>query len=518
MTSQPLDVAVIGTGFSGLGMAIQLRKKGFQRVRVFEKAADVGGTWRDNTYPGCGCDVKSALYSYSFEPYARWSNVYAKQGEILDYIRHCADKYQVRPWMAFNSPVRAAQWDDVRGLWTLTVGDGEQQHQVEARAVVAAPGPFAEPKVAAIPGRDRFQGAQLHTGRWDPSVSLKGQRVGLIGTGATAVQVGPAIVDQVAALAVFQRTANWIMPRPDRAITPREKTVYTAAPLAMLAPRLGQYWFNELTAPFLILADDRFKQYPERIARSYLAKKVADPELRRRLTPNFKFGCKRVLVSSDWYKMMQRDHVTLYDHHADNQGIAEINETGVRLNDGTQVDLDVLIFATGYEVRSTGAPFPVIGRQGQSLGERWKDGAEAYQGMTTHGFPNFFTLVGPFTGPGHTSVIAYAEKQIDYVCQALQLMQSQQLKSVEVKAEVEAAFVRQMDERSGYTVWKSGCDSWYLSPNGRNNTLYPGFNFEYRLRVARFNPAQYHLTTATGTERAARLSDHLRTAAYAITA
>ncbi|MDZ4298060.1 MAG: NAD(P)/FAD-dependent oxidoreductase [Moraxellaceae bacterium] len=510
MNQQVLEVAVIGSGFSGLGMGIQLKKQGIKNFKIFEKANDVGGTWRDNTYPGCGCDVKSALYSYSFEPYAKWSHIYAKQGEIHQYIRHCAEKYGMYEHLVFNSAVTAAQFDQDTGLWTLQIADGRE---VQAHNVVAAPGPFAEPNTAAIEGRDQFKGISIHSARWDHSVDLTGKRVGLIGTGATAVQIGPAIADKVSHLTVFQRTANWIMPRPDRAISDREKSVYSRVPAAMLAPRLGQYWFNELTAPFLILRYDAFKAQPEKIARSYLRKKVKDDALRARLTPNFKFGCKRVLVSSDWFPTMQRDDVTLAD-----QGIKRITETGIETNDGVHHELDVIIYATGYTVRSTGAPFDITGINGQKLAEKWKDGAEAFNGLSTTGFPNMYVLVGPFTGPGHTSVIAYAEKQIDYVCQGILLRQQNKLKYIEVKPEAEARFVDMMDKRSEHTVWKSGCDSWYLSPNGRNNTLYPGFNFEYRIRVARFNPANFKLVAANGKTQKATLGDHLKTLKMALTA
>lgn len=509
MNTTILEVAIVGTGFSGLGMGIQLKQRGIDNFRIFEKASDVGGTWRDNTYPGCGCDVKSALYSYSFEPNPNWSNVYAKQGEIHDYIRHCAHKYGMYPHIEFNSAVTAADFNEATGLWTLTIADGRQ---VQAHNVVAAPGPFAEPSVADLPGRNDFTGISLHTGRWDASVDLTGKRVGLIGTGATAVQVGPAIVDQVAHLTVFQRTANWIMPRPDRAISAQEQARYARHPLTQRATRLGQYWFNELTAPFLILRYDAFKSQPEKIARGYLARKVKDPELRRRLTPNFKFGCKRVLVSSDWYPMMQRANVTLAD-----QGIDRITATGILTRDGQHHELDVIIYATGYNVRHTGAPFDITGRQGLKLAEKWRDGAEAFNGLTTGGFPNLYVLVGPFTGPGHTSVIAYAEKQIDYVCQAIRLRRDAGLRYLEVQPSAEARFVRLMDRLSEHTVWKSGCASWYLSPNGRNNTLYPGFNFEYRLRVSRLNPTDFRLVGADGAERRPQLREHLQTWRQALT-
>jgi len=503
-----LEVAIVGAGVSGLGMGIQLLKAGEKNFRIFDKGHDVGGTWRDNTYPGCGCDVKSSLYSYSFEPWAEWSNSYAKQGEIYKYLRHCATKYGVYPHIQFKTGINAANYDEQTGVWTLTTDQGEH---IRAKNVVTAVGPFSAPKVAAFEGADQFKGKTVHTAAWDHSVDLQGKRVGLIGTGATAVQVGPAIADQVKNLTVFQRTANWIMPRPDRTIEEAEKAVNRKAPLNMKLNRLGVYWFNELTAPFLILKYDFFKAQPQKMASSYLARKVKDPVLRKKLTPTFKFGCKRVLVSSDWYPTMQKEHV-----HLETNGIDRITPKGIRTSDGTEHELDVIIYATGYEVRHTGAPIEAKGVGGASLNEKWKEGSEAYQGIATAGFPNMYFLVGPFTGPGHTSVIAYAEAQIGYVIQAIKLRNQRKLKAISVKPEVENRFVGNMDGRSEHTVWKSGCASWYLSPNGRNNTLYPGLNAEYRMRLARFNPSNYVLVSSSGKTVKPKLRDHVSTGLMAL--
>ncbi|MDP2227542.1 MAG: NAD(P)/FAD-dependent oxidoreductase, partial [Moraxellaceae bacterium] len=295
--TEVLDVAIVGSGFSGLGMGIRLKKSGMTNFRIFEKAGDVGGTWRDNTYPGCGCDVKSALYSYSFEPWPEWSNAYATQPEIHRYIRHCTEKYGMYPHIRFNAGVCGARYDSATGEWELDIEGGEK---VRARNVVAAPGPFAAPADPQIPGTDSFKGIRIHTAKWDHSIDLSGKRVGMIGTGATAVQVGPAVAPIVSHLTVFQRTPNWIMPRLDRDISEREKAFNRKNPAGMFAARMGNYWLNELTAPFLILKYDLFKSQPEKICRSYLQRKVKDPVLREKLTPKFKFGCKRVLVSSDW--------------------------------------------------------------------------------------------------------------------------------------------------------------------------------------------------------------------------
>lgn len=510
MPQEVLEVAVIGSGFSGLGMGIRLKKAGITNFRIFEKAGDVGGTWRDNVYPGCACDVKSQLYSYSFEPSAEWSNAYASQGEILKYIRFCANKYGMYPFMRFNSKVVNAVFNAEQGEWLLTIEGGEL---VRAKNVVAAPGPFADPADPHIKGSADFKGTIIHTARWDNTVELKGKRVALIGTGATGVQVGPAIAPDVGHLTVFQRTANWIMPRPNPNLTDADKQESRDKPLKMKLNRLSNYWLNEATAPFLILKYDAFKSVPSSISNSYRERKVKDPVLLKKLTPTYKFGCKRVLVSSDWYPTLQRENVTL-----EVSGIKRITPTGIETVDGNYYELDVIIFATGYEVRNTGAPFEVHGLNNASLNDKWKDGAEAFDGIATHNFPNLYFLVGPFTGPGHTSVIAYAEAQIDYVWQAIELRKQMNLKYMTVKPKVEAGFVKMMDQRSEHTVWKSGCASWYLSPNGRNNVLYPGFNAEYRMRILRFNPANYLLVGAHNVPVKASLRDHLSTVKMAFTA
>lgn len=510
MPTEVLEVAVIGSGFSGLGMGIRLKKAGIINFRMFEKAGDVGGTWRDNIYPGCACDVKSQLYSYSFEPSAEWSNAYANQGEILKYIRFCANKYGMYPFMRFNSKVVSAVFNAEQGEWLLTIEGGEL---VRAKNVVAAPGPFADPADPHIKGSADFKGTIIHTARWDNSVELKGKRVALIGTGATGVQVGPAIAPDVAHLTVFQRTANWIMPRPNADLTDADKQESRDKPFKMKLNRLQNYWLNEATAPFLILKYDAFKAIPSSISNNYRERKVKDPALLKKLTPNYKFGCKRVLVSSDWYPTLQRENVTL-----EVAGIKRITPTGIETVDGNYYELDVIIFATGYEVRNTGAPFAVHGLNNASLDEKWKDGAEAFYGIATNNFPNLYFLVGPFTGPGHTSVIAYAEAQIDYVWQAIELRKQMNLKYITAKPNAEARFVKTMDQRSEHTVWKSGCASWYLSPNGRNNVLYPGFNAEYRIRILRFNPANYLLVGTENKPVKASLRDHLSTVKRAFTA
>lgn len=486
-TTNVLEVAIIGAGLSGVGMAIQLKQAGVDQVRIFEKADAVGGTWRDNTYPGCGCDVESQLYSFSFEPNPDWTRTFARAAEIQAYVEHCTDKYGIRSQITFNTEIVDARFIDAAGHWQLTTGQGEV---VLARHMVMAIGPFKGASVPDIPGMDRFLGKIQHTAYWDHQVDYRGQRVGLIGTGASAIQVGPALATEAAQLTVFQRTPAWILPKNDKHIPDWRKRLNRRVPLLMKADRLKSYWYHELSAPFLILEHEAFKRIPEALAKAYLYRLVKSPELREKLTPNYRFGCKRALISSAWYPMMQQPNV-----HLCTDGIREITPHGVMTSDGREHVLDMLVLATGYKVPLAEAPFPIFGLTGQSLNDRAQNGAEAYKGLAIAGYPNMYFLMGPWSGPGHQSVTVYQEAQFDYITQAIRYRIDQSAHHVTVKEGIEQDFVQEMDWRSQFTVWTSGCASWYLSPNGRNNALFPGYHLEYKFRVRRFKPSDYVVTS-----------------------
>lgn len=503
-----LEVLIVGAGFSGLGMAIRLRQGGIDEFLLLEAASEVGGTWRDAVYPGCGCDIESHLYSYSFELNPDWTRAFSRQPEIQRYILHCVDKYDLRPRIRFGARVQRAVFDESEGTWSVeTDGAGT----FRAHHLVTATGPFRGPAFPSVEGQSVFRGQQLHTAQWDSSVDLRGRRVALVGSGASAVQVGPAIAPEVAELAVFQRTPPWIMPRPDGAIPEADRARFRHSPKSLRRHRTRMYWRYEARAPFLILAHDFFKKPAENLARRHLEVSVPDPALRQRLTPNYRFGCKRVLVSSDWYPMLQRPNVRLVDESVERVGLE-----GIITRDGVQHPFDVIVWATGYEVNLAAAPYEVIGRRGLSLKERFRQGGEAYLGVNTAGFPNFHFLVGPFTGPGHQSVLAYAEAQIDYVVQIVQHRRRRGLRWLDVRRDREAAFVRQMHRRSEYTVWTSGCASWYLSEDGRNHALFPGTNIEYRLRLFRFDPADYDARDGWGNLHRAGWQERLACAAASL--
>jgi cation diffusion facilitator CzcD-associated flavoprotein CzcO len=475
-------ILVVGTGFAGLGMAIRLKQAGIHDFTVLEQGAEVGGTWRDNHYPGAACDVPSHLYSFSFEPNPTWTRTFANQKEILAYLIHCADKYGVRSHIRFGTSVTASTYDDKTGMWTVETNGGET---FRARVVVSGCGGLSRPGKPQIPGLESFEGAKFHSARWDHSFDLTGKRVAIIGTGASAVQIVPAIAPKVGQLFVYQRTPPWIMPKPDDPIPEKTRDLLARAPFLQKLARAGQYWPREIFA-YGFTREPRILKLGEKIARRYLERKVKDPALRAKLTPSYKLGCKRVLPTNDYYPALQRENVELVT-----DGIAEVRPHGILSNDGTERAVDAIILATGFEAAEAVAPFEVRGRGGRDLGTTWKDGAEAYLGTSVAGFPNMFLLVGPNTGLGHTSMVFMIESQIAYVLDAIKTMRKQGLASVEVREDVQTRFNAELHARFPRTVWASGCVSWYQTRSGKNTTLWPGFTVEYRLRTRKFDAGSY---------------------------
>lgn len=490
MSATDFPILILGAGFSGVGMGIRLKQAGIESFTILERADDVGGTWRDNHYPGAACDVHSHLYSYGFEQNPEWSRAFGKQPEIQSYILDLAERHDIYRHVRFNTEVTGARFDEDTGLWTVDTEDGAS---LQARVVVSAVGALADPSYPDIPGLEDFQGKLMHTSRWDPDVDLRGKRVGVIGTGASAIQVVPTIAPEVGELKVFQRTPPWVIPKFDRAMSEWEKFAFRHVPGLLSARRIALYWMYEfLNGPMIISAQPWLKRLGADWGKRHIAKSIKDPELRRKLTPDYEFGCKRVLISNDYYPALARDNVELVDG-----GVARLTGKGAVDAAGNEHELDVIISATGFDVPSAGAPVPIQGRDGLDLDTVWSQGAEAYKGITVSGFPNLFFLLGPNTGPGHTSVLAYTEKQMDYTVQAIQTLQKRDLKYVDVKQSVQDAFNKDLHARMENTVWlKGGCSSWYLAPSGKNTTLYPDFNFKYRLSVRRFNPREYELARA----------------------
>ncbi len=485
-------VAVIGAGFAGLGTAIKLKQSGIHDFVVLERADDLGGTWRDNSYPGCACDVPSHLYSYSFAPNPDWSRAFSSQPEIQAYLQRCADKFTLRSHLHFGAEVTDARWDESIRRWRLTSARGA----LTARVLVAAQGPLSDPSLPAIPGLSTFAGTTFHSATWRHDDDLTGQRVAVVGTGASAIQFVPHVQHIAKQLTVFQRTAPWVMARRDRAIHGWEKKLYRRVPAAQRALRAGIYWARELMVPALT-GNDRMLSLGEKQARKFLVKQVPDPQLREKLTPHFRLGCKRVLLSNDYYPALSQPNVDVVT-----DGIIEVVPEGVvtRGPDGRRVThpADTIIFGTGFHVTDVPLAARLVGKDGRTLRAHWDEtGMSALHGTTVSGFPNLFLLVGPNTGLGHNSIIFMIESQLKYVLGALRAMEQTGAATLEPRPAVQEAYNAQIQQQLRGTVWNTGgCASWYLDEKGRNTTLWPTFTFRFRKLVRRFDPADYELGPA----------------------
>lgn len=491
MQQQLLDVLVMGAGFSGIGTAIQLKNRGIENFKIIDQGADFGGTWRDNKYPGAACDVPSHLYSFSFEQNPNWSRMFATSDEIHEYMLGVAEKYSLYSKTEFNQKVTGLTYDESSCTWTATTATGRKY---TARVVVSGVGALSIPSYPKLEGAETFQGEVLHTARWRKDVDLKGKRVAVVGGGASAIQLVPAIAPEVGHLTVFQRTPSWIIPKPDYEISEAEKSIYRALPFVQRLRRLIIYALTEGFGAGIVF-NTPVTRALERLALWNIERSIKDPELRRKVTPNYRFGCKRMLISNDWYPTLTRDNVELVA-----SAVTRITPTGV-VAEGKEYPADVLIYATGFEVPKAGSSFPVKGARGHDLNTDWKNGAEAYLGMTVHGFPNLFYCMGPNTGPGHTSVLVYTEPQYRYIAEAVSRMLTEGIAALEVKADVQAEFTRFIDERMKITNWTSGCKSWYLTDSGRNTTLYPGFAGEYVIKASRFHLEDFDIVRKADIER-----------------
>jgi cation diffusion facilitator CzcD-associated flavoprotein CzcO len=481
-------VVIVGAGFAGLGMAIRLKRAGIDDFTILEQADEVGGTWRDNHYPGAACDVQSHLYSYSFEPNPNWTRTFAGQPEILAYLVQCADKYGIRPHIRFRTGVARARFDESAAMWRVETTRGET---IEARIVVSACGALSRPALPDIPGLPSFAGKVFHSARWDHSYPLEGKRVAVVGTGASAIQIVPSIAPRVDRLYVLQRTPPWILPKPDRPFGKIERTLFRRVPAFQHLSRSAIYWQRESLALGFVV-EPRIMKVLGRIATRYLRASVPDVALRTKLTPRYTMGCKRILPTNDWYPALQRDNVELVT-----DAISEVLPNGLVTADGKPRALDAIVLATGFEAAEQMAPFEVQGRGGRKLDDAWREGAEAYLGTTVSGFPNLFLLVGPNTGLGHNSMIFMIEAQVAYVMSAIETMREKRLDLVDVLPDAQARYNRRVHERLRGTVWSSGCTSWYQTRSGKNTTLWPGFTFEFRMRTRKFDAAAYETSPSS---------------------
>ncbi len=485
-TPHHVDHVIVGAGFGGLCAAIKLQEDGETDFVVLEKGADVGGTWRDNTYPGATCDVPSQLYSFSFAGYD-WPSSYSPQPDIQAYIKTVADESGTLDRFVFDTLVEDAAWDDESQRWTVRTSNGTWV----SRTLVVAAGGLSAPKLPEIEGLETFQGEVFHSARWNHDADLAGKRVAVIGTGASAIQIVPelqkTLQDTGGHLDVYQRTAPWVIPRNDRPYGRLERAALRRVPGLRKLYRTGLYWAHEAYVPAFTI-DPRIAAPARKVALKNIEKGIKDPELRKRVTPHFAFGCKRVLRSNTYYPALDADNTELVT-----DPIAKITGNAIVTADGVEREIDVLVVATGFYTTELPVTEHVTGRTGRTLADRWREtGMAAYKGTTIPEFPNLFLLVGPNTGQGHTSMIFIIESQVAYLRDALRRMRSEGLASLEPSQDVTDRWNRSLQKRMGRTVWTTGgCQSWYLDSHGRNTTLWPRSTVDFRRRLASFDAEAY---------------------------
>ncbi len=482
-----LEVAIVGAGFSGLAAGARLKREGQDSFVILEKADEVGGTWRDNTYPGCACDVKSNLYSFSFAPSSQWSRLYAPQPEILTYLKECSHSLQLREHIRFRSAVVRASFQKQSGSWLIELQDGGV---LEARVLVLAPGPLSRPSIPDIPGLESFRGPVFHSARWDHSVDLVGKRVAVIGTGASAIQVVPAIAEKVKSLYLFQRSAAYVVPRKDRAIGANVRKWLDRLPFLQQIHRFMVYAYNELLAGPAVYSSEILNRLARAMALRHMKRAIKDPALRRQLTPDYRIGCKRILISDDYYPALARDNVQVIQGEVD-----EVAADSVLSHD-LRCSVEVIVLCTGFHVsdlhRNLGMEIQGLD---EDLAQYWeRQGLQAHRGSTVSGFPNLFLYLGPNTGLGHNSMVHIMESQSNYLVSYLKTLQRHPGCSLNVRSDSQYQFNQRIQKRMQRTSWTSGgCHSWYLDEHGRNTTLWPGSTLSYRKETKKLDENEYEL-------------------------
>jgi len=480
--SRSPTIAILGAGAAGLCMGIQLKKAGISSFTIFEKSERLGGTWFDNHYPGAGCDVPSHLYCFSFEPNPNWSRKFSLQPEIRDYLDHCAVKYGLMKHIRFRTEIASASFDERHGVWRLRTTTGEE---LCAQVLVSATGQLNRPYVPKLLGLDTFQGTTFHSARWNHDRDLAGARVAVIGNGASAIQFVPCIASVAREVTVFQRSANYVVPRFDRAFKPWEKWIFRNLPLALKLYRASIYWRLEARF-FAFFRDSWFSKKLREAALSYLNQSVSDPALAEELTPDYPIGCKRILISDDYYQSLMRPNVELVT-----ESITGVTRRGVVTADGTERASDVIVFATGFETTSFLAPTQLEGLGGRKLAEEWRSGAEAYLGVALSGYPNFFLLYGPNTNLGHNSIIFMIECQVSYVLQCIHRLMRPDLLYLDVRREAMDRYNAEVQGAIEKTAWSAGCHSWYKTESGKVTNNWSGFTVEFWWKTRRPDWAAY---------------------------
>ncbi|MGB3170974.1 MAG: NAD(P)/FAD-dependent oxidoreductase [Rhodococcus sp. (in: high G+C Gram-positive bacteria)] len=491
----PLSVAIIGGGFAGIGTAIRLKQKRIDNIAVFERGTAVGGTWRDNTYPGAACDIPSRLYSYSFAPNPDWSHTYSGSAEILQYIERMVEDFGVRPFLRLGHNVTGVSWIDAEQVWELSFTD---QVPVRARSVVMASGPLANASFPSIRGIESYEGHKIHSARWDHDYDFTDKKVAVIGTGASGVQIVPELVKVAKSVKVFQRTPGWALPRTNFATSQRTKDIYRRFPATQTLARKAWFWGHESVA-LGVVWNSPLTRVVEGVGKMHLRRQVKDPWLRRQLTPDFRAGCKRLLMTSAFYPALQKDNCTLVTWP-----IARLAPKGIRTVEGIEHQADVIVFATGFDVSKTGTPVPVTGRDGRVLADEWSSGAKAYKSIAVSGYPNMYFTFGPNSGPGHSSALVYMEAQIDYLVDAVSYGLAREA-VLDVRADRQLDYNTDLQRRLQKTTWNSGCSSWYLTEDGFNATMFPGFASQYVGQLAEVDYDDYTVTQYLPSASASRL-------------
>ena len=485
--SERVSVAIVGGGFGGVAAGVELKRRGIEDFVLFERGEKLGGVWRANTYPGAACDVPSHLYSLSFAPHSGWSRRFSPGWEIQAYLEEVAKRFDILGRVRFDSDVERAEFDDEAGVWRLEIAGGDD---VEADVLITACGQLCRPAIPDVPGLDRFKGAMFHSAHWDHEHDLTGRKVAVLGTGASAIQFIPAIAPDVSRMTIFQRSAPWVVAKSDTAYSERTKRIYTRLPFLPKIWRRLMWAFMEAMVPL-------FTRRPPRTARALSAVFGAmstanryvqlrgDRELLAKTKPGYDLGCKRILITSDWYPTLRRDNVELVTDL-----VSEVVEDGVVTADGRHYPADTIIFGTGFTATEFLAPMEVVGRDGRVLTDEWANGAEAYLGITVPSFPNMFLLYGPNTNHGTGSAIELLEAQARYAAEATRLIESGVVERLEVRRDIHDAFQRELTERLGDSVWAT-CSSWYVTENGRVTNNWPGSQTEYRRRTRTVATSDY---------------------------
>ena len=492
------DSIILGAGISGIGMAVNLLKADISSFLVLEKKGAVGGTWRDNTYPGLCCDVASHFYAFSFELNPNWSKKYPEQTEILDYLEMVTEKYKIKPHIKFNTEVIKAEFDSKESLWDVFISDG---NIYKTKTLVSGLGQLNKPTKPLFEGSDKFVGPSFHSAEWDHSCDLKGKKVGVIGTGPSAVGFIPKIAENVEELIIFQRTPNWILPKPDRKFNNIEKWLLKNMPFFGKIYRYYEYLMSERLYFAFFVKQNKISSMFERIIsnlttgfkinnmssmyqqgqKMLLDAQISDELLRKKLTPNYPVGCKRVIPTNDFFPTLERENVFL-----ETKSISRFNEDSIVTDDGKKNNVDVIIYGTGFETNVFISPVKIIGQDNIDLDDVWINGAEAYKGVMVSEFPNFFMCYGPNTNTGHVSIIFMIENQIKFIIKSLKLIKRKNLKHIDVKQRAMNDYNLAIQKKLSTTVWAASCQSWYKTSDGKILNNFPGFGFEYYLMMSNY--------------------------------